>query len=144
MAETSDTLLAQTIGKPTYEKLISKPRTADLVDRWLNASGKAKGPATKALAIAIGRVADKPELVSRIERELGDAFDLPPWESRKRQRSSARAAGHTETKKHAVAANHRRNGQRVAYEKPKGVNLALLAKGNDVAKYIKARQNSRH
>ena len=42
-------LLAQTIGQPTYDKLVSKPRTADLIDRWLSAGPKAKPAATKAL-----------------------------------------------------------------------------------------------
>ena len=68
-------LLAQTIGKPTYDKLVSKPRTADLIDRWLSAGPKAKPAATKALSVAIARVADKPDLVRRIEREISDTFD---------------------------------------------------------------------
>jgi hypothetical protein len=123
-------LLSQTIGKPVYEKLLSKSKTSDLLDRWLAATGKAKGPATKALSIAIAKVADKPELVSRIERELGDSFDLPD-----------RAPTPAETKKHAAAVDQKRNGQRVSYEKPKNVNLALLAKNGDMAKYYKARQS---
>ena len=131
--------LAQVIGRETYDAMMSKPKTADLVDRWETASGKAKGPATKALSIAIAKVADKPDLVGRIEREIGEAFDEPS------EAGSDRAPTKGEVKHHAV--NQRRNGQRVAYEKPvasRGVNLALLAKGNDVSKYIKARQNSRH
>ena len=128
-------LLRETIGAPTYDRLISKPRTADLVDRWLSATGKAKAPATKTLAVAIAKTADRADLTGRIERELNDAFD-------ERSESTERNPTPREAKNHAV--NQRRNGQRVSYEKPNGVNLALLAKGNDVSRYIKARQNSRH
>ena len=67
--------LVQVIGRDAYEALITKPKGADVVSRWLDASGKAKAPATKALSVAIARAADKPELVKRIEREIGDAFD---------------------------------------------------------------------
>ena len=67
--------LVQVIGRDAYEALIAKPKGADVVSRWLDASGKAKAPATRALALQIARTADKPELVKRIEREIGDAFD---------------------------------------------------------------------
>ena len=122
-------LLRETIGAPTYDKLISKPRTADLVDRWLSASAKAKGAATKTLAVQIARVADKPELLSRIEREINDNFSEP----------NERSPTPTEARKHAAAVNQKRNGQRSGHQAPKGVNLSLLAKGNDLSKYIKAR-----
>ena len=87
----------------------------------------------RTLSIAIAKVADKPDLVGRIEKEIGEAFD-----------DGSDAPTKREVKNHAAAVNQKRNGQRVSYEKPNGVNLALLAKGNDVSKYIKARQNSRH
>jgi hypothetical protein len=67
--------LVQVIGRDAYEALIAKPKGADVVSRWIDATGKAKAPATKALSIAIARVADKPELVARIEKEVGEAFD---------------------------------------------------------------------
>jgi hypothetical protein len=70
-------LLRETIGKPTYDKLISKPKTAAIVEQWEAASTKTKPAATKALSIAIAKTADKPELAKRIEREIGDAFDEP-------------------------------------------------------------------
>ena len=59
-------LLAQTIGRPTYDALVSKAKGETLVGRWIDATGKAKAPATRALALQIARVADKPELVARI------------------------------------------------------------------------------
>ncbi len=68
-------LLAQTIGRDAYDALVTKAKGANLLARWIAATGKAKAPATKALALQIARVADKPELVKRIEREIGDAFD---------------------------------------------------------------------
>ena len=99
-------------------------------------AGKAKGAATKTLCCSqIARVADKPELLARdLARDQTMQFD----EAARRQR-----AQHHESKKHAAAVNQKRNGQRSSYQAPKGVNLALLAKGNDLSKYIKARQNSR-
>jgi hypothetical protein len=129
--------LVQVIGRDAYEALIAKPKGAAVVSRWIDATGKAKGPATKALSIAIARVADKPELVARIEREIGDVFD-------EGIATTERSPTPTETKKHAAAVNQRRNGQRSSYQAPKGVDLAQLAKGSDVSKYIKARQNSHH
>ena len=126
-------LLAQTIGRDAYDALVTKAKGANLLDRWIAATGKAKAPATKALALQIARVADKPELVKRIEREIGDAFD---------DGSDARG----EVDKHRAAVKQRQNGQRVAYEKPKGTSasvLAELAKSNDVSRYIKERQTER-
>ena len=116
-------LLVQTIGRPTYDKLISKPKGADLVDRWLSATGKAKAPATKALAVAIARTADRADLTGRIEREIGDAFD----EGRES----------TERGETPKLVSQKRN------EKPK-IDLAALARSSDLSKYMKARQNSRH
>ena len=125
-------LLAQTIGRDVYDKLISKPRTENLIHRWLNATGRAKRPATKALAIAIARLEDTPEKVSRIENELADSFDL-------HEKPSRPPAG--QVKNHAV--NQKRNGQRSGYQAPKRVSpslLADLAKSDDASRYIKARQ----
>jgi hypothetical protein len=127
--------LAQVIGRETYDAMIAKPKTADLVDRWLDATGKAKGAATKTLAVAIARVADRADLTNRIEREINDAFD------------DGSTPTPNEVSKHRAAADQRHNGQRVAYAKPKGTSasmLADLAKSNDLSRYIRARQNSRH
>jgi hypothetical protein len=126
--------LAQVIGRDAYDAMIAKPKTAALVDRWLDATGKAKGAATKALSIAIAKVADKPALVARIHREITDAFDD----------GTDRAPTKGEVDKHRAAVNQRRNGQRVAYEKPKGTSasvLAELAKRGDLTQYMKARQS---
>jgi hypothetical protein len=38
--------LRELIGKSAYDRLLSKERTANLVDRWVNASTKAKPAAT--------------------------------------------------------------------------------------------------
>ena len=125
--------LVQVIGRDAYEALITKPKGADVVSRWLGASGKAKAPATRALALQIARTADKPELVKRIEREIGDAFD-----------DGFNAPTKGQVDKHRAAADQRRNGQRVTYEKPKGTSasmLADLARSDDASKYIKARQS---
>ena len=122
--------LADLVGRDTYDKLISKPRGADLVDRWEAASAKTKPAAIKALSVAIARTANKPALLDRIQTELHDAFD-----------DGAPTKGQVD--RHRAAANQRRNGQRVAYAKPKGTSasmLAELAKSNNVEKYIAARQ----
>jgi hypothetical protein len=134
-------MLREVIGKPAYEKLISKAKGADLIDRWLNATGKAKGPATKALSVAIAKVADRPELISRIEREIGDAFDISPAEKLKKtansRETSKRAPAPAETKKHAEAVRQAKNDQR-----PMPTNLVALAKGDDASRYIKARRSA--
>ena len=137
--------LVQVIGRNAYDAMMSKRRTADLIDRWIDAGSKAKPAATKALAVAIAKVANKPELVSRIEREVSDAFEPDGPESTKRAQTA------TETKNHAAAVNQRRNGQRSGYQaprqvqSPKGVSvsrLADLARSPDASKYILARRKS--
>lgn len=125
--------LVQVIGRDAYEALIAKPKGADLVGRWLDAGSKAKPAATKALAIAIAKVANKPELLSRIESEIHDAFD----ETRERSPTTR------EVVKHREAVIQRRNGQRVAYEKPKGADLAQLARRGDLTAYMKQRQGEK-
>lgn len=142
--------LLQVIGKPAFDRMMSKPKTADLIDRWLDASSKAKPAATRALSLAIARTADRADLVSRIENEIGDAFELPRAEARATEKDprrsfslgQKRAPITTQVVKHRAAVNQRRNGQRSDYAPPKGVDLAMLAKGNDVGRYIKARRNN--
>ena len=128
-------LLAQTIGRDAYDALVSKAKGANLLDRWIAATGKAKAPATKALALQIARVADKPELVKRIEREIGDAFDdgsdCPP---------------EVKLINTAQLSSSARTDSAWLIEKPKGTSasvLAELAKSNDVSRYIKERQTER-
>src|SRR5690348_7480645 len=72
--------LADVIGRPAFDRLTSGTRGADLVERWVAAGGKTKLAATKALAIAIARVADRADLVDRITNEIADNFevDMPP------------------------------------------------------------------
>lgn len=137
-------LLMQTIGRPAFDKMMSKPKTADLIDRWLSATGKAKPAATRALALAIAKTADRADLTDRIEREIGDAFDITPTDARRSPESGKRSPTPTQVKKHEQAVNQRSAGQRVSYQKPEGVSLALLAQSPDASRYIKARQNSRH
>lgn len=138
-------LLVQTIGRDAYDALISKAKGANLLDRWLNATGKAKGLATRALALHIARVADRADLAGRIEREINDAFD--DGSSLERGDGAKRSPTRRQVTKHADAVNQRRQGQRSEYKKPNGVSvtmLAELAKSSDASKYIKARENSRH
>jgi hypothetical protein len=117
------------IGKDAFNALTSKPKGADLLDRWINTSGKAKAPATKALALQIARIADRADLADRIEREIRDAFEI--------ERSPTPA----EAKEYRSAVNQRRNGQRPAtYKKPEKVSIAQLAASNDMDGYIKARR----
>lgn len=140
-------LLRQTIGKPAFDKMMSKQRTADLIDRWEKASGKAKALATRALALAIAKTADRGDLVDRIHNELNDAVDITPTESRWSPESNKRSPTRTQVKKHAAAQHQRSQGQRVGYEKSKRVSadmLARLAANGDMSEYYKARQNSRH
>lgn len=85
--------------------------------QWLSAQGVAKH-------------AKAPELVDRIESELNDAFS---------DGSVANAPTPRQVDRHRKAARQRRNGQRVAYEPPKGVDLHKLARSSDIRAYRRAR-----
>jgi hypothetical protein len=132
-------LLRQVIGKDAYDGMMSRERSADLIDRWLNACGKAKPAATKALAIGIARHADRADLTDRIEREIGDAFEVEPEKARANRDHLERTPTSSEAKKHRAAVNQRTAGQRVSYQKPEGVSLALLAQSPGASRYIKAK-----
>jgi hypothetical protein len=141
-------LLRQTIGKPAFDALISKPKGSDLVDRWLNASDKAKPAATRALSVFIARVADKPDLVDRITNEIGDAFEIPTKKSTKVGPSlepGEREPIQTAEEKQAnpvnfkiVADSHIRKKDRNG-QKPKA-DIATIAKSDDMKKYYAVRQ----
>jgi hypothetical protein len=77
---------------------------------------------------------DLGELLQEALNQINDPFAEPQAE---------RAPTPAEVKKHRAASNQRHLGQRVSYQKPKNVNLALLAKNDDMAGYYKARQSSR-
>jgi hypothetical protein len=66
-------LLKGVIGKAAFAQLPQRQSTAKALDAWLNASPQSKPQATRLLAIAIARAADKPHLVARIEREIADS-----------------------------------------------------------------------
>ena len=66
-------LLRSVIGKGAFDALPQRQSTAKALDAWLNASPQTKPQATRLLAIAIARAADKPHLVARIEREIADS-----------------------------------------------------------------------
>ena len=125
--------LVQVIGRDAYESLIAKPKGADVVTRWLGASGKAKGPATRALALQIARVADKPELVKRIESEIADSFDIPD-----RPDKSARPISLSSSKP-----SRPRQVQSPKTDEPGKVDLAQLAKRDDLTAYLKQRQGEK-
>lgn len=119
--------LSQVIGRDAYDALISKARGADVVDRWKNASAKTKPAAIRALSVAIARVADKPQLVARIRREITDAFDEPSEAGSKPESIDSKPTSNN-VRKPAVA---RKGG------KP---DLASLAKNSDLSEYMKVRQ----
>jgi hypothetical protein len=124
--------LARVLGRETYDSLMSKQRTADLIDRWLKASPRTKPAATRALALGIARHVDDPSLTSRVESEISEAFGT-------KSREPTRA----EIRKHREAQNQRHSGQRTAYEKPHGVNadrLSELARLPDLKAYIEYRR----
>jgi hypothetical protein len=126
--------LRELIGQKTYDAMMAKQRTADLIARWLDAGPKPKGAATRALAVGIARQSDRPELIARIEREIGDAFDLPVPKKANRPLKVERAPT---VKKHAEAVRQAKNDQR-----PMRTDLAALAKGDDASRYIKARRSA--
>src|SRR5262249_52855483 len=73
-------LLAQTIGRGTYDRLLSKASTRRAIDTWLDASPKTKPAATRLLSTAIARELDTPDLIERMVREITDQdpFDERP------------------------------------------------------------------
>ena len=85
-------LLRETIGADAYNALISKAKGENLLHRWLNASPKTKPVATKALALHIARIADRADLVGRIEHEIAEAFEIEkPSKRARRARQSTRS-----------------------------------------------------
>jgi hypothetical protein len=136
--------LAEIVGRPAYDRLTSGTRGADLVERWVAAGGKTKPAATKALSIYIAKIADKPDLVDRITREIGDSFeiDLP---LAKGAGASPEARQRAPDEKQAnpvnfkiVADSHIRKKDRNG-QKPKA-DIATIAKSDDMKKYYAVRQ----
>jgi hypothetical protein len=65
-------LLRSVIGEKTFDLLPQRGSTSKTLQTWLDASPESKPKATRLLAVAIARATGKPELVDRIEREIGD------------------------------------------------------------------------
>jgi hypothetical protein len=128
--------LRELVGKKVYDAMMAKQRTSDLISRWLSAGPKTKVAATRALAIGIARHADKPELVARIEREIGDTFDLP---AEKPKRTPTQREVFPTAKK--SKARKEIDNQRLTGQRPVAPDLVALARGSDVAKYIRARRD---
>jgi hypothetical protein len=122
--------LADLVGHDRYNMLLSKPRVADAIDRYLTASPQTKKAAGKMLAMHVARSSDHPDLVGRIERELADTFPdeygQPPRLQRlgKEQLTKVRA--------------QQKSGQRVA-----DPDLLELAKRDEISAYRRARMNPR-
>ena len=55
--------LADLVGRKTYDMLLSKPKVADAIDAYLNASPRTKKAAGRMLALHIGRATDHSEMV---------------------------------------------------------------------------------
>jgi hypothetical protein len=107
--------LADLVGRKTYDMLLSKPKVADAIDAYMNASPKTKRSAGKMLAHHIARGTDHPELVDRISRELEDVFVDP-------QPASMKASPMTDTR--TKAAPKRSSDQ-----------LEQLARNPDITQY---------
>jgi hypothetical protein len=128
--------LTQVISRPVYDRLLERPAASRALDAWLDAAGpKSKKAAGRVLAIQVAKVAQSPELVGRIERELADAFDY----GIDARRSGGTISTPSQVQKHRAAVSQRRNGQRVAYEAPKNADLHALARMDDVSRYRQAR-----
>jgi hypothetical protein len=123
-------LLRDLVGSNTYNTLLSKPKVADAIDRYLTSSPGTKQAAGKMLAMHIARGTEHPELTDRVERELQDTFSdtyAPPARLQrlgKEQLTKVRA--------------QQRSGQRVA-----DPDLGELAKADDISRYRQARLNPR-
>jgi hypothetical protein len=65
--------LADLVGRDRYNMLLSKPRVADAIDRYVTASPQTKKAAGKMLAMHVARSSDRADLADRVERELADA-----------------------------------------------------------------------
>jgi hypothetical protein len=122
--------LANLVGRETYEGLLSKPRVADAIDAYLNASPRTKRAAGRMLAVQIARSTDHPEVLDRIERELEDTFADsygPPVKA-----TPAKA------QELAKVRAQQRSGQRVA-----DPDLVELAERDDITAYPNARLRPR-
>jgi hypothetical protein len=134
--------LSQVLGRTNYDKLMEKPAVSKAIDTWLSATPKTKNTAGRMLAIQIAKVAEEPKLVSRIENGLKEASE-DYFDTGRSLQIGARQPTQAQVHKHRAAVNQRRNGQRVAYEKPRGVDsddLAALAKRDDGTGYIQMRR----
>lgn len=123
--------LADLIGKDVYARMMDKPKTATLVERWEAASSKTKPAATKALSIAIAKTANRADLVDRIHAEIGDAFDLPEAAHSRDTAKSRATPDKAKTKPTASKGQH---------QKP---DLAMLAKRDNLSEYMKRRQGDK-
>jgi len=120
--------LSELVGRKTYDLLLSKPKVADAIDAYVNASPATKRSAGKLLAHHIARSTDHPEVLDRIERELQDTFaDGYGQPSRLQRLGKEQLTG--------VRAQQR-SGQRVA-------DLQALARNEDISQYRAARLHPR-
>jgi hypothetical protein len=144
--------LADVIGRPAFDRLTSGERGSGLVDRWINAGGKTKPAATRTLAVYIAKIADRADLVDRITNEIGDAFEIPTEKPKKASHSSETKEGAPTPAEDKTQANpampdaarlHRMKSYDPGTKKPKKAvkaDITMLAKGNDMAGYYRARQ----
>jgi hypothetical protein len=110
--------LSDLVGRSTYDMLLNKPRVADAIDQYLNASPRTKKAAGKMLSMHIARATGHGEVVDRIERELGDTFDPQP--------ASMKASPMTDTRTKPAS--------RPAPTK-RSSDLTELAKADDISGY---------
>jgi hypothetical protein len=66
--------LADLVGRDRYNMLLSKPRVADAIDRYVTASPAMKKAAGRILAMHVARSSDRADLADRVERELADTL----------------------------------------------------------------------
>jgi hypothetical protein len=122
--------LADLVGHDRYNMLLSKPRVADAIDRYVTASPQTKKAAGKMLAMHVARSSGHADLVDRIERELADTFPDEYGQPSRLQR-----LGKEQLTK---VRSQQRSGQRVA-----DPDLVELAKREDISAYRQARLHKR-
>jgi hypothetical protein len=130
-------LLRTTIGKTAFDMLPTRKSTAQAWQAWRDASPQSKPQATRMLAVAIARAADRPHLVDRIVREIND---MDPFASD--ATSSPPPEAPTKADRIRSQKAYPRAATKVA-PRDGYLDMLKLAKQADVTNYIRARAAGR-
>jgi hypothetical protein len=132
-------LLRGVIGKAAFDSLPARKSTAQAWQAWRDASPQTKPQATRLLAIALARAADKPHLVERIVREISDMDPFARDASQPPLKAPVKAQDHAGARAEKVLP---RAATKVA-PKDRYIAMLKLAEKPDASSYIRARSAER-